>query len=359
MSDLSLRPPPRPSSNKRPKLRTSCDECTESKLRCSKHKPTCDRCRSHGFKCIYSASQREFRTVSWNAHSQQNLVVSHQDGHSGINTSTEVPFEPAVLEPWLEKAQSPFSSLFTPNSFQEAEDFEINDSDQGPWSSMYQQPDRPGQGEIAKHESPNPRVESSAASLTQPCPISTSPAMCKCPEAMAEKLLLAKSLRYDEKATADVLLDRSKHATEICSRVLQCRQRSKEDSDLLLLASLLAAILNIFAQLCQRPQAPQSLPSYTTASPACCSSTSAPSQFNIGIYQLDQQDMDNLKMSIAAIEIRKVRVLLKDFDTLVQHRQFSSHADGRGNQPDSLASIPQALSFKLQTTFEAIMHGLL
>jgi hypothetical protein len=38
------------------KLRTTCNACQQAKIRCS-HSHPCDRCVSHGFKCVYSISQ--------------------------------------------------------------------------------------------------------------------------------------------------------------------------------------------------------------------------------------------------------------------------------------------------------------
>ncbi|KAH8596279.1 hypothetical protein B0O99DRAFT_593602 [Bisporella sp. PMI_857] len=45
-----------------PKLRTTCDACTESKVKCSQTRPTCDRCAKHSISCVYSVSQRAGRT---------------------------------------------------------------------------------------------------------------------------------------------------------------------------------------------------------------------------------------------------------------------------------------------------------
>ncbi len=43
------------------KLRDSCESCAASKVRCSKEKPTCNRCAERGVKCQYSVQQRTGR----------------------------------------------------------------------------------------------------------------------------------------------------------------------------------------------------------------------------------------------------------------------------------------------------------
>ncbi|KAE8143854.1 hypothetical protein BDV38DRAFT_276923 [Aspergillus pseudotamarii] len=44
-----------------PKLRTACDNCQLSKVRCSRGKPSCWRCSQSGVKCVYSPLRRTGR----------------------------------------------------------------------------------------------------------------------------------------------------------------------------------------------------------------------------------------------------------------------------------------------------------
>lgn len=43
------------------KLRDSCESCAASKVRCTKEKPTCNRCAERGMDCLYSVQQRTGR----------------------------------------------------------------------------------------------------------------------------------------------------------------------------------------------------------------------------------------------------------------------------------------------------------
>ncbi|KAK8050753.1 Aflatoxin biosynthesis regulatory protein [Apiospora phragmitis] len=53
-------PPPAPSV---PKLRSSCDACASSKVKCHKEKPVCSRCMNRGLACEYGTSMRGGRVL--------------------------------------------------------------------------------------------------------------------------------------------------------------------------------------------------------------------------------------------------------------------------------------------------------
>jgi hypothetical protein len=40
------------------KLRSTCNQCALSKVRCNKRKPVCQRCETHDFECVYDRSRR-------------------------------------------------------------------------------------------------------------------------------------------------------------------------------------------------------------------------------------------------------------------------------------------------------------
>ena len=54
------------------KLRNSCDACNLAKVRCNKTRPTCARCVSRGFHCVYGVSMRSGKhPASWNSRRRQ------------------------------------------------------------------------------------------------------------------------------------------------------------------------------------------------------------------------------------------------------------------------------------------------
>ncbi|KAL8951979.1 MAG: hypothetical protein Q9222_002071 [Ikaeria aurantiellina] len=46
------------STQKRPKIRLSCDSCAAAKVRCSKEHPRCERCIDSNFQCVYGLSMK-------------------------------------------------------------------------------------------------------------------------------------------------------------------------------------------------------------------------------------------------------------------------------------------------------------
>ncbi|EGE06805.1 AURR1 aurofusarin regulatory protein [Trichophyton equinum CBS 127.97] len=73
-------------------IRASCDNCSRSKVRCSKEQPKCQRCVHQGVSCIYSPSQRvrrrplrepmvEFPRRNNLARETSNKPIGSHDGH--------------------------------------------------------------------------------------------------------------------------------------------------------------------------------------------------------------------------------------------------------------------------------------
>ncbi|KAF1953741.1 hypothetical protein CC80DRAFT_137533 [Byssothecium circinans] len=63
-------PAPQLQQQQRP-FRESCQNCADSKVRCSKDKPTCARCARRGTPCVYQQSRRAGRKVTSTAHAKQ------------------------------------------------------------------------------------------------------------------------------------------------------------------------------------------------------------------------------------------------------------------------------------------------
>ncbi|KAJ5788561.1 transcriptional regulator family: Fungal Specific TF [Penicillium paradoxum] len=87
----------------RPSLRTSCDSCSATKVRCTKEQPTCSRCIKNGLKCIYGRSRRKGKPSSSNvaalkplsalpspaspSQSVKSRMTGYQTHHSNANYS--------------------------------------------------------------------------------------------------------------------------------------------------------------------------------------------------------------------------------------------------------------------------------
>ena len=66
------------------KLRSTCNQCALSKVRCNKRKPVCQRCETHDFDCVYDRSRRRGKPRS----SQQQRQI---DGWSTARSAQSVP----------------------------------------------------------------------------------------------------------------------------------------------------------------------------------------------------------------------------------------------------------------------------
>ncbi|EZF72839.1 hypothetical protein H105_05119 [Trichophyton soudanense CBS 452.61] len=67
-------------------IRASCDNCSRSKVRCSKEQPKCQRCIHQGVSCIYSPSQRVRRRPL-----QESMVESPRRNNLSRETSFNKP----------------------------------------------------------------------------------------------------------------------------------------------------------------------------------------------------------------------------------------------------------------------------
>ncbi|RYP66988.1 hypothetical protein DL771_007484 [Monosporascus sp. 5C6A] len=95
------------------KLRDSCQACAASKVKCSKDKPTCARCKERGTTCQYLVTQRTGRKFRRrNSENVQNNATPGQTITPPLSTSPYSPGEvkTATGVPFLD---SPFTTLDT------------------------------------------------------------------------------------------------------------------------------------------------------------------------------------------------------------------------------------------------------
>ncbi|KAF4219691.1 hypothetical protein CNMCM6805_001722 [Aspergillus fumigatiaffinis] len=68
-----------------PKLRTACDNCQLSKVRCSRGKPSCWRCSQSGIQCVYSPLRRTGRPPK---NSDNNAAAAQREKATSNRSST-------------------------------------------------------------------------------------------------------------------------------------------------------------------------------------------------------------------------------------------------------------------------------
>ncbi|RMZ74755.1 hypothetical protein DV737_g5770, partial [Chaetothyriales sp. CBS 132003] len=127
------------------KLRDTCESCATAKVRCSKDKPQCSRCRTRGLRCAYGTSRRSGR-----ASSSQNTAQKRAD-----QSKSNAPREPALAhdavnqDEWLasllasEPSSDPFHCATASHSDSSTVERSFQDSlDYG--DPMYSPPFGPG-----------------------------------------------------------------------------------------------------------------------------------------------------------------------------------------------------------------------
>ncbi|KAJ6104368.1 Aflatoxin biosynthesis regulatory protein [Penicillium sp. IBT 18751x] len=85
-----------------PKLRSSCDSCGASKVKCDKGQPECGRCVSYGLPCAYGVSRKMGkppRRPSGSRTLSDPPVVQQNSSHSAVGGSISVNDMPIDLEP--------------------------------------------------------------------------------------------------------------------------------------------------------------------------------------------------------------------------------------------------------------------
>ncbi|KAK0640247.1 Aflatoxin biosynthesis regulatory protein [Lasiodiplodia hormozganensis] len=76
------------------KLRSTCDNCALSKVRCNKKKPVCQRCEAQDLECVYGRSQRRGKPrAAQHHHHQQQQRQRDQPLHSPYSWCSTDPFD--------------------------------------------------------------------------------------------------------------------------------------------------------------------------------------------------------------------------------------------------------------------------
>lgn len=82
------------------KLRASCDACNQAKVKCTKDRPFCTRCATHGIYCVYSVSLRAGkRRAGPKSPTAVTPVTASQDQVMTDISPRQLHFEPLTFSP--------------------------------------------------------------------------------------------------------------------------------------------------------------------------------------------------------------------------------------------------------------------
>ncbi|MCJ1387679.1 hypothetical protein MMC18_000522 [Xylographa bjoerkii] len=368
------------------KLRASCNACNQAKVKCSKSRPTCTRCAKHGEECVYSVSLRagkrpahrdrsnaRFRKFTQPAMDSQGAHAKYtapsnrpaaQDGNSNTNSQLQSPMpspmeipstwmiEPAAAIGLMPMDGDMYLNMVdyeTPSLMDTSALFDMSECSPSASSlpnsaqleafreNWYQHvPDPISIPPYAYHE----RQQSSHATSTSSSSISPTrtPATpvyssaCGCFKTILQTLSSLYILSSFPNLTFDVALARNKEAVHLCLAALECNCAAEASFGLLYI-SLIAKILSIYQSSCGR------------WSDQSSSSTSA--RITLGVYNLDREDEERIKMILVRMELRKVETLV----ARVKAKACQGDAESEINAFDALVSF---LEGKLRAVSDAL-----
>ncbi|BCS04011.1 Zn(II)2Cys6 transcription factor domain-containing protein [Aspergillus luchuensis] len=99
-----------------PKLRTACDNCQLSKVRCSRGKPSCWRCSQSGVQCVYSPLRRTGRPPK----NSDNNAAMRREKATSIQSSTTNPSQNRTPRDIITRDASPDRTSFRRHPPQDA-----------------------------------------------------------------------------------------------------------------------------------------------------------------------------------------------------------------------------------------------
>lgn len=335
------------------KLRASCDGCFAAKLRCTKEKPTCPRCKNLGLICHYSPSQRtgkplnrktrtsiqpptlsysqaypspqSSKSLKWTSPAEcydaQSIAnPSTKPNHSTAKTSLPTPDDLSFGQP--EPNFWDRQSSVTASTTLSDEDFLAQWPEQLPF---------PTEEDLLYDENSDNLMDVTIVSTrstgeNEPMPVLSLRANeqegCKCLHSIMQTLQTMQTQPRDtNRQTLDTILNNSRSLIGRGEAMLDCAC-SEDGALVMLLSGLIVKHISSFgaAGTASTPPPPSTSSSsryiQTTHSETIPSATS---RVMIGTYVMNGEDEDRLRIEIVLMELQKLNTLL-----LKYRRKFSS-----------------------------------
>lgn len=327
------------------KLRASCNACNQAKVKCSKARPTCTRCAKHGEECVYSVSLRAGKRPAHYSDARFRKFTQPLIDSSGVRTKFKSPRSHAPAANGNAQLQSPVQSpLETPNEWRMEDSTAMDmmpidteaylnmvnyetpslldsslfdpsncssspstiphniqnlEAFQDPWYQNINIPDTSNLPPyIFQDRQQSSSLGSNPSSATTPLQSPKTPVFsssCRCFKTILQTLSNLYIFSSFPNLTFDVALARNKEAVALCLAALGCNCATEASFGLLYI-SLIAKILSIYQSSCG------------VWSNQSSSSTSA--RLTLGVYNLDRDDEERIKMILVRMELRKVETLV-------------------------------------------------
>ncbi|KAL9120706.1 MAG: hypothetical protein Q9187_002739 [Circinaria calcarea] len=356
------------------KLRESCNGCNQAKVKCDKSQPWCARCTSRGIVCVYSLSLRSGKrradqtdlkvaeAVEEVCPDQTQLPYKSAAPSSTPLQDNPIPVEGDVFQELLNyfNAESLRGKL---NFLAKLDPQWVLENRQG---QMYEGPEPPPADDGKYHQAqswhqassrsslstlpstmspfspfPSPQVspegfsaslqssatdesftsESSrhlnsiACSLHTELPLPSPITGCQCFQLALQKLSSVNLISMSQTATFDVALQQGKESIALLGSILRCSCRMLDHVLVIILASLISRTLSLYQSLCTVYLGHRSPPcaGHEETNNRNPSRRAPQARVTLGMYELDEDDQDRLKLNIVWLELQKVEDVILIF----------------------------------------------
>ncbi|KAL4953774.1 hypothetical protein BDW69DRAFT_205641 [Aspergillus filifer] len=346
-----------------PPLRSSCSQCNQAKVKCSKDRPTCRRCSTRNTPCVYGVSLRGVkrpRPDQQGDYARQpsekkraTSITSPVVGQSTVpTTSIDVPTEPTHIPDWT--TGDPYTDGFLTNEFDLSTLLSLNSFDtslSGPSSFLSEldfassQPPStqpwvapqaalpPMTLPLSPISPPGSRDGQIEVAPTAVCPTPTRP--CACQQNITYKLAQLEVSRPPHRFQFNEFLADHRANMALCTTVLDCID-PQHTPGMLLLLPLIALLNHMTAAVDEILQG-----SDTNQAPAA--TTSAP--VSPSDYRKEQVSQANTLRA----ELAKLGALIQQFD----RRYCNIDNACFGEDTFLLSPLFSNLQWKTQTRFDA------
>lgn len=388
------------------KLRLSCDECLQSKIKCDKQKPKCNRCRGLGRDCVYGVSRKVGRPPSaTRAKGRENLANSTTPTRTTLiapkDASNLDPAPPSSSETWQCTSTNSGSDL---GVFNEWDEFSIEGIDPfellNGWNEVTEHEDGhdhavPAESQSCRMSTATPEYANSDSDLVAPtaimvieqngrCQFGTGSAPWTAPiggcDSAAYSILgnLNCVTQQNEPLDArsggipsedyettilrlDNILQRSKNAVSSVTGLLDC-SCAQEPRLAMLYTSIVSKILSwyqVAANHLPSAESPQCASQATSQSSSSCfakpaSLHNSSACIRFGSFQVDAIDQAAFHRQLLLVEIGKVDVLLDKM--LLTFRQNSQPEVSTSSPASWYESSCRTIRTKLQEIKDSVAH---
>ena len=374
------------------KLRASCNACNQAKVKCTKTRPTCARCAKHGdIECIYSVSLRAGKRPAQNNDARfkklrqppmdspggdarympsgippkghGNDARPRSPGQATMDIGDDWSLDPSVTADLMSMENDMYLTMvgYDRTSLDPPSLFDTSSSSSS--SSLCRStPNTAGFNSLRETWYPHlpdainappfifqPRQPSSLFCSTSSCPTSPvqSPStpvispVCRCFKTVLHTLTNLQAFSSIPSPTFDVALAHNKEAVTMCSAALNCVCPG-DTTFVFLIVSLIDKILSVYQSSCSAWA--QSTPASST-SPA---SVPTIARVTLGVYSLDREDEERIKMEFLRMELRKVEALVSK----LKEKASKGHVDYEVKMHEALI---QFLEGRLRAAFDCLL----